>query len=169
MLYSYSLKVESLFLYIPTIPTFVGERNQHMILSEEIYFEITAKGQKSEIKKLVKFLKSGELDDFMEITSDYFNYNDDYASADDSENAELIFSNDDLGIEVDEFDTEEFLDVFCKAARSLELVGHIYDINDEEYNFTSEAGDSGYINSRNVNKFNDELDEAAYNEEQEEN
>lgn len=169
MLYSYSLKVESLFLYIPTIPTFVGERNQHMILSEEIYFEITAKGQKSEIKKLVKFLKSGELDDFMEITSDYFNYNDDYASADDSDNAELIFSNDDLGIEVDEFDTEEFLDVFCKAARSLELVGHIYDINDDEYNFTSEAGDSGYINSRNVNKFNDELDEAAYNEEQEEN
>lgn len=140
-----------------------------MILSEEIYFEITAKGQKSEIKKLVKFLKSGELDDFMEITADYFNYNDEYASADDSENAELIFSNDDFGIEVDEFDTEEFLDVFCKAARSLELVGHIYDINDDEYNFTSEVGDSGYINSRNVNKFNDELDEAAYDEEQDEN
>ena len=140
-----------------------------MILSEEIYFEITAKGQKSEIKKLVKFLKSGELDDFMEITSDYFNYNDEYASVDDSENAELIFTNDDLGIEVDEFDTEEFLDVFCKAAKALELVGHLYDINDDEYNFTSEAGDSGYVNSRNVNKFNDELDEAAYNEEQEEN
>lgn len=145
------------------------ERNQPMILSEEIYFEITAKGQKSEIKKLVKFLKSGELDDFMEITSDYFNYNDEYASVDDSENAELIFTNDDLGIEVDEFDTEEFLDVFCKAAKALELVGHLYDINDDEYNFTSEAGDSGYVNSRNVNKFNDELDEAAYNEEQEEN
>ena len=140
-----------------------------MILSEEIYFEITVKGLKSEIRKLVEFLESGELDDFMEVDSDYINYNDEYEDAEDGDNAEMIFSNDDFGIEVDEFDTEEFLDVFCKAARSLELVGHIYDINDDEYNFTSEVGDSGYINSRNVNKFNDELDEAAYDEEQDEN
>ena len=115
------------------------------------------------------FLKSGELEDFMEVTGDYISYGDEYAAADDSENSEMIFSNDDLGIEVDEFDTEEFLDVLCKAARALELVGHIYDINDDEYNFISEAGDSGYTNSRNVNKFNDELDAAAYDEEQDEN
>ena len=140
-----------------------------MILTEEIYFEITAKGPKSEIKKFVKFFKSGELEDFMEVTGDYISYGDEYAAADDSENSEMIFSNDDLGIEVDEFDTEEFLDVLCKAARALELVGHIYDINDDEYNFISEVGDSGYTNSRNVNKFNDELDAAAYDEEQDEN
>ena len=140
-----------------------------MILTEEIYFEITAKGPKSEIKKFVKFLKSGELEDFIEVTGDYISFGDEYAAADDSENVEMIFSNDDLGIEVDEFDTEEFLDVLCKAARALELVGHIYDINDDEYNFISETGDSGYINSRNVNKFNDELDAAAYDEEQDEN
>lgn len=140
-----------------------------MILSEEIYFEITVKGLKSEIKKLVKFLNSGELEDFMEITHDYINYSDEYASADDSENAEMIFTNDDLGIEVSEFDTEEFLDIFCKAAKSLDVVGHIYDINDDEFNFVSELGRSDYINSRSVNKFNDELDAAAYDEELEEN
>ena len=140
-----------------------------MILTEEIYFEISAKGPKSEIKKLVKFLKSGELDDFIEITSDYINYSDEYASADDSEAVEMIFTNDDLGIEVDEFDTDEFLEVFCKAAKALELVGHIYDINDDEFNFISEAGDSDYVDSRKAKKFNDELDAAAYDEEQNEN
>ncbi len=140
-----------------------------MILTEEIYFEITAKGLKSEIKKLAKFLKSGELDDFMEITPDYINYSDEYANAEDGDSTEMIFTNDDLGIEVDEFDTEEFLDVFCKAAKGLDIVGHIYDINDDEYNFTSEQGSSDYVDSRKVGKFNDELDAAAYDEELEEN
>ena len=140
-----------------------------MILSEEIYFEITVKGLKSEIRKLVEFLESGELDDFMEVDSDYINYNDEYEDAEDGDNAEMIFSNDDFGIEVDEFDTAEFLDVFCKAAKKLDVVGHIYDINDDEYNFTSEVGSSDYINSRNVARFNDELDAAAYDEELEEN
>ena len=37
-----------------------------MILYEEIYFEITFSGLKSELKKMVKFLKSGELEDFFE-------------------------------------------------------------------------------------------------------
>lgn len=140
-----------------------------MILSEEMYFEITCRGLKSEIKKLVKFLKSGELDDFFEISSDYINYNDEYDQLDDSGICEMIFSNDDFGIEIGDFDVEEFLDVFCHASKNLDIVGHIYDINDDEFNFTSESGDSGYINSRSVNKFNDELDAAAYDEEQEEN
>ena len=136
-----------------------------MILYEEIYFEITAKGAKSEIKKLAKFLVSGDLEDFFEITSDYINYADEFGAASDDEDVEMTFTNDDIGVEVDEFDPEEFLDTFCQAAKSLELVGHIYDINDEEYNFVSEAGSSDYRNSRNVNKFNDELDEAADDEE----
>lgn len=139
-----------------------------MILSEEIYFEITAKGPKSEIKKFVKFLKSGELEDFMDVSSDFINYSDEYADASDTETVEMIFSNDDIGIEAEEFDTEDFLDIFCKAARNLELVGHIYDINDEEYNFSSECGSSSYEDSRNIERFNDELDEAAFEEEDEE-
>ncbi len=136
-----------------------------MILYEEIYFEITAKGIKSEIKKLAKFLNSGELDDFFEITSDYINYGDEFTAASDDEEVEMTFTNDDIGIEVDEFDPEEFLDTFCHAAKSLELVGHIYDINDEEYNFVSEEGSVDFKNSRSINKFNDELDEAADDEE----
>ena len=49
-----------------------------MTLCEELYFEITLTGTKSELKKFVSFLKSGELDDFFEITSDYINYDDEY-------------------------------------------------------------------------------------------
>ena len=139
-----------------------------MTLYEEIYFEITAKGVKSEIKKLSKFLLSGELDDFFEITSDYINYSDEFSSVADDEEAELTFTNDDIGVEVDEFDPEDFLDTFCHAAKSLELVGHIYDINDEEYNFVSDAGSADFRNSRSVSKFNDELDAAADDEESDE-
>jgi hypothetical protein len=136
-----------------------------MILSEELYFEINAKGTKSEIKKLVKFLKSGELDDFFEFSAEYISYSDEYADADDATEVELIFSNDDLGIEIDEFDTVEFLELLCKAGRALEISGHIYDISDEEHSFISHAGDSGFLNSRSAGIFNDELDEAARDEE----
>ena len=135
-----------------------------MILSEELYFEITATGPKSEIKKLVKFIKSGELDDFFEIDSDFITYSDEYATLDDGDNAEMTFSNDDLGIEIDEFDTDEFLELFCKAGKNLELCGHIYDISDEEYSFISHKGDHSYLNARKFSSFNDELDEAASGE-----
>lgn len=136
-----------------------------MILYEEIYFEINAKGPKSQIKKLAKFLLSGDFDDFFEISSDFISYADEFAAAADDEETEMTFTNDDIGVEVDEFDPEEFLDTFCHAAKELELVGHIYDINDEEYNFVSEAGCADFTNSRSVDKFNDELDEAADDEE----
>ena len=136
-----------------------------MILSEEIYFEITFKGEKSEIKKLTKFLKSGELDDFFEITSEYINYSDEYATADDGDSVELVFTNDDLGVEIDELDTEEFLEIICKAAKKLDVLGHLYDISDEEYSFVSPAGSDDFSNARGTTKFNDELDEAAFNEE----
>ena len=136
-----------------------------VILYEEIYFEITFTGVKSELNKLVKFLKSGELDDFFDYSSEYICYGDGFHDADDSESSEITFTNDDLGIEIDEFDTDEFLEIICKAGKKLDISGHIYDSSDEEYSFTSEAGDSYYINARGAKKFNDELDEAAENEE----
>ena len=139
-----------------------------MILYEEIYFEITFSGVKTELKKMAKFLKSGELDDFFEITSDYICYADEYKDADDADETEITFTNDDLGIEIDEFDTDEFLEIICKAGKNLEISGHIYDSSDEEYAFTSEMGDSYYVNARDSKKFNDELDEAAENEEMDE-
>ena len=69
-----------------------------------------------------------------------------------------------MGIEIDEFDTDEFLEVFCKAARRLDVEGRLFDIDDEEYEFVSEVGDSYYLNAKRTKKFNDELDEKAYEE-----
>lgn len=136
-----------------------------MLLNEEIYFEINARGAKSEIKKLVRFLKSAELDDFFEITSDFIHYSDGFQEADEQATVEMTFSNDDLGIEIDEFETDDFLEIFCKVAKNLELSGHIYDSSDEEFHFTSEEGDDSFVDPRRVDKFNDELDAAAYDEE----
>lgn len=135
-----------------------------MTLCEELYFEITLTGTKSELKKFVSFLKSGELDDFFEVTSDYINYDDEFEGALPEQETSIIFSNDDMGIEIDEFDTDEFLEVFCKAARRLDVEGRLFDIDDEEYEFVSEAGDSYYLNAKRTKKFNDELDEKAYEE-----
>ena len=139
-----------------------------MTLYEEIYFEITFAGEKSELKKMIKFLKSGELDDFFEISSDYICYADEYKDASDEDESEFVFTNDDFGIEIDEFDTDEFLEIICKAGKKLDISGHIYDVADEEYSFSSEKGDSYYANARGTKKFNDELDEAAENEEMDE-
>lgn len=140
-----------------------------MILYEEIYFEINFFGVKSELKKMVKFLKSGELEDFFEVASDYICYSDEYRDADDSEETEFTFTNDDLGIEIDEFDTTEFLSILCKAGKKLDIRGHIYDISDDEYNFISDAGDDEFVNANENKKFNDELDAAAESEEMDEN
>jgi hypothetical protein len=73
-----------------------------------------------------------------------------------------------MGIEIDELDTDEFLDVFCKAARKLDVQGRLYDVDDEEYAFTSAKGDSYYINAKHARRFNDELDEQAAKEDAEE-
>ena len=135
-----------------------------MTLCEELYFEITLTGTKSELKKFASYLKSGELDDFFEVTSDYIHYDDEYESADADKETSFIFSNDDYGIEIDEFDTDEFLEVFCKAARNLEAKGTLYDADEEEYEFISAYGDSYYVNAKRSVKFNDELDEKAYEE-----
>lgn len=136
-----------------------------MTLWDELYFEITLHGPKSELKKFVNFLRSGELDDFFEITSDYIIYDDNYASLDDGADSEIIFTNDDYAVEIEEFDTDEFLEIFCKGAKRLDVYGSLCDSDDGEFHFTSAMGDSYYVNSRKAMMFNDELDEVAYNEE----
>ncbi len=135
-----------------------------MTLWDELYFEITLSGAKSEIKKFISYLKSGELDDFFEITSDYIICDDDFDAQEDSAEVEIVFSNDDYGIDIDEFDTDEFLETFCKAAKNLEVFGSLYDGEDGEFQFSSAKGDSYYINSRKSTLFNDELDEVARDE-----
>ena len=129
-----------------------------MILCEELYFEITLTGKKSDLKKFVSYIKSGELDDFFEFSNDYISYADEFAEAGPDEESESVLSNDDYGIEIDEFDTDEFLESFCKAAKSLDVHGHLYDIDDEEYRFISEPGDSYYLNAKNI-FFDDEENE----------
>ena len=139
-----------------------------MTLSDELYFEITLTGTKSEIRKFVSFLRSGELDDFFEMESDYINYDDGYSAADDDAETSLVFTNDDMGIEIEEIDTDEFLELFCKAGKNLDIDGRLYDADDEEYSFVSSRGDSYYLNAKNITRFNDELDEKAEEEEREE-
>ena len=128
-----------------------------MKLHEELYFEITLSGIKSELKKFISYLKSGELDDFFDISSEYIHYDDDFDTDDPEKMLSVTFSNDDYGIEIDEFDTDEFLEVFCKAAKSLEVEGRLFDVDDEEYSFVSEKGAAYYINARNIS-FNEDED-----------
>lgn len=139
-----------------------------MTFYDELYFEITVKGVKSEIKKFASFLRSGELDEFFEIDSDFICYDDDFYTAEDGGECTLVFTNDDTPIEIDEFNSDEFLEVICRAAKALDLVGNIYDADEEEFSFVSRPGDSYYLNSRHVQRFNDELDEKAYEENSEE-
>lgn len=139
-----------------------------MTLCEELYFEINVSGAKSEIKKLISFLKSGELDEFFEFSSEYISYDDGYAGKADNESTSIVISNDDYGIEIEEFDTDEFLEIFCKASKNLDVSGHLYDIDDEEYSFASDAGDSYYINSKKAVRFNEDDDKDEEDDEDEE-
>ena len=125
-----------------------------MLLYEELYFEIEVSGQKSQLKKFISFLKSGELDEFFEFSTDYINYDDEYAESNDTQETNIVLSTDDFGIEIDEFDTDEFLEILCKAGKDLYISGQLYDVDDEEYSFISEAGDSYYINAKNAKRFN---------------
>ena len=125
-----------------------------MTLCEELYFEITLTGTRPELKKFISFLRSGELDDFFEFSSEYINYDDNFNDVSDTEKTSIVLSTDDYGIEIDEIDTDEFLDLFCRAAKNLLVVGQLYDIDDEEFNFVSEEGDGYYVNSRDVKHFN---------------
>ena len=129
-----------------------------MILCDEFYFEITFTGTKAEIKKIATFLKSGGLEDFFEHDDSYISYDDAYYDASDDEETWLTFSNDDYGIEIDEIDTDELLEVLCRAARAVHVSGSLYDINDEEYDFVSKAGDSYHVDKRKQALFNEDED-----------
>ena len=129
-----------------------------MTLCEELYFDITLIGPKSEIKKFTSFLRSGELDDFFEFSNDYLSYSDDFDDAGADERVSMTLSNDDWGIEIDEFDTDEFLEVFCRAAKNLFVNGELFDIDDEQFSFVSEEGDSYYVNSLKAKRFNEDDD-----------
>ena len=137
-----------------------------MKLHEELYFEITAEGDKNELQKFISYITSGELDDYFEFSSDFIIYDDNFSSADSGNAASITIANDNFGIEIDELDPEDFLDTFCKGGKALSIWGNLYDIDDEEYRFASPAGDPCYTNVAKINKFNDELDEEAYKEEQ---
>ena len=127
-----------------------------MTLYEELYFEIAVTGTKSDVKKFTNYLNSGELDEFFEFSDEYINYDDDYDTADDSDEVRVVLANDDYGIEIDEFDTDEFLEVLCKAGRRLYLKGQLYDADNDEYSFVSEEGDSYYTNGLYVKNFNED-------------
>ncbi len=138
-----------------------------MTLYEEIYFDIKLTGSKTELKKFVSFLRSGGLEDFFEFSSDYITYDDRFEEAESSEETYIIISNDDYGIEIEEFDTDEFLEILCRAGKSLDIEGQVYDIDDEEYSFVSDAGNSYYVNARLAKKFNEDEDKDEESEEEE--
>ena len=129
-----------------------------MILCEELYFEITLTGTKTDLKKFVSYVKSGGFDDFFDFQNDYISYDDEFDETAPEGKTSIVLTNDDMGIEIDEFDTDEFLEVLCRAAKSLDVHGHLYDIDDEEYRFVSEPGDSYYLNAKNI-FFDDEEEE----------
>ncbi len=138
-----------------------------MIFYDEIYYEITLRGVKSELEKFIGFLSNDGLEDFFEFDESYIIYGDNYAQADLSSITDLTIMNED-GTSIDELNVEEFLEAFCQAARKLDVYGFIYDADETEYNFISEAGNDYFENSRDFSKFNDELDDIRDEEESEE-
>ena len=139
-----------------------------MTLYDELYFEITISGRRADIKKLIAFLESGELSDFFEFSRDYVSYDDDFLTVSETEETSATISNDDYGIEIDEFDVGEFLEVLCRAGKSLYISGQIFDISDDEYSFVSEAGSSYYLNAAAAKRFNEEDDLPVEEDEDEE-
>lgn len=137
-----------------------------MTLCDELYFEITVTGEKTEVKKFVSFLKSGGLDDFFEMDNEYIEYDDDFDSCEPDAETYITFVNDDIGIEIEEFDTYEFLETFCRAGKSLDIRGRLYDADDEEYSFVSLKGDSYFLNAKNI-EIEDELDQQAKKDDEE--
>ncbi|MBQ9070694.1 MAG: hypothetical protein IJY23_05040 [Clostridia bacterium] len=135
-----------------------------MKLHDELYFEITAEGTKSEIEKFASFITSGELDDFFELSDDYLIFSDNYDYASGFEAVSVTVSNDDYGIEINSLNPEDFLDVLCSAGKNVTIHGHLFDVDDEEYNFVSDVGSASFINTEDID-FADELDQEARREE----
>ena len=134
-----------------------------MRLQEELYFDITAEGDKESVKKFVSYITSGVLDDFFEFEEDFIIYSDNFNDGT-NEQVCVTLANDDYGIEIDDFDPEEFLDVLCRGGKSILIHGHLYDIDDEDYVFVSHPGDASFTNCDDI-EFNDELDREAFKEE----
>ena len=132
-----------------------------MILREEIYFDIAIEGQRNVLEKIESFLLSGAFDDFFEISEDFITFEDDLSS---TGACRMIVANDDYGIELNRFNPEDFLDILCPNAKDAVVTGSFYDVEDEEYRFVSLEGDRGYSDADNINIFNDELSEKAYEE-----
>ena len=86
-----------------------------MTLNEELYFEITLKGVKSDLKKFIDFLKSGELDEFFEFSTDFISYDDRYAITEPDGETSVVLANEDYGIEIDE-------EVNAKALRQPNII-----------------------------------------------
>ncbi len=155
-------------LFKAHFPPRASAKERTMTLYEELYFEITLTGEKSELKRFISFLRSGELDEFFEFDPSYLDYRDSFDTISDTDITNVIFANDDWGIEIDEFDTDEFLDVFCRAGKSLDIHGRLFDVDEEEYEFISHKGDGYYLNAKKYTKFNDEIDEQISKEEADE-
>ena len=134
-----------------------------MKLHEELYFEITVEGAKSDVVKFIDYVKSGELDDFFEFSSEYIVYDDNYAISSDIGQVSVSLSNDNYGIEIDSFDPEEFLDALCSGGKMVTIHGNVFDIDDEEYRFISNMGETSYVNTDKID-FSDELDDEAKKE-----
>lgn len=135
-----------------------------MRLYDELYFEITAEGDRDSLDKFVAFVTSGELDDFFDFTSDYVIYSDNYDSASYGEKISVTLSNDDYGIEIDSINPERFLELLCSGGKNLLIHGNLYDANNDEYRFISHAGTTSFENSDEI-EFSDELDDEARREE----
>ena len=114
------------------------------------------------LQKFAKYIKGGALEDIIESAHEFISYDDSFSSAEEDDECEMFFSNDDLGLEISKLDTEDFLDVFCKETAKIDVAGHIYDINDDEYMFKSAKGRTDF--SSGTGKFNDELDAIARDE-----
>ena len=134
-----------------------------MKLHEELYFEITVEGAKSDVVKFIDYVKSGELDDFFDFSSQYIVYDDNYAISSDIGQVSVSLSNDNYGIEIDSFDPEEFLDALCSGGKMVTIHGNVFDIDDEEYRFISNMGETSYVNTDKID-FSDELDDEAKKE-----
>ena len=138
-----------------------------MILYDEVYFDVTLSGAKADLKKFAKYIKGGALEDVFEGAYEFISYDDAFSDANDEDECEMFFSNDDIGLEVSKLNTEDFLEIFCKETANIDVAGHIYDINDDEYIFKSPKGSINFSNGRG--KFNDELDAIASDEDYDDN
>jgi len=138
-----------------------------MKLHEELYLNIDVEGKKQHVEKFVAYITSGDLDDFFEISDDFLLFSDNYDYDSDNADVSVNISNDDYGIEIDSFDPEEFLDAFCAGGQNVLIHGQLYDIDDEEYRFISNVGDTSFTNAEKI-VFRDELDIEASREASEE-